>query len=36
MRKEVKGAPVSICTHLAKGQADGVEEAHVRCPEVKP
>ena len=35
MRKEVKGATVLMCTHLATGQADGVEEAHARCPEVK-
>ena len=35
VRKEVKGATVLICTHLATGQADGVEEAHDRCPEVK-
>jgi len=35
VRKEVKGATVLICTHVATGQADGVEEAHARCPEVK-
>ena len=35
VRKEVKGATVLMCTHLATGQADGVEEAHARCPEVK-
>lgn len=35
VRKEVKGATVFMCTHLATGQADGVEEAHARCPEVK-
>ena len=35
VRKEVKGATVFICIHLATGQADGVEEAHARCPEVK-
>ena len=28
VRKEVKGATVLICTHVATGQADGVEEAH--------
>ena len=35
VRKEVKGATVLMCTHVATGQADGVEEAHARCPEVK-
>ena len=35
VRKEVKGATVLICTHVATGQADGVEDAHARCPEVK-
>ena len=35
VRKEVKGATVLICTHVATGQADGVEEAHARCPDVK-
>ena len=35
MRKEVKGATVLIWIHLATGQADGVEEAHARCPGLK-
>ena len=35
VRKEVKGATVLMWIHLATGQADGVEEAHARCPEVK-
>lgn len=35
VRKEVKGATVLMCTHVAIGQADDVEEAHARCPEVK-
>ena len=35
VRKEVKGATVLMCTHVATGQADGVEEAYARCPEVK-
>ena len=31
----MKGATVLTCTHLATGQADGVEEARARCPEPK-